>query len=99
MLQVKMIKYSLSISFYPNILLSSLDFSCQSSGLWKCGNKGELSSEAQSAASDTRQLGFEPGSATNWCKTGMLQMLSVIQFPPLQLGDNISMYILGCSGD
>lgn len=91
-LQVKVIKYSLSISFYSNILLFSLDFSCQSSGLWKCGTEGELSSEAQSAASDARQLGFEPGSATNWCKTGMLEMLSVTQFPPLQPGDNISTY-------
>lgn len=56
---LKVIKYSLNISFYANTLLFSLAFSYQSSALLECSNEGGPSLVAKSAALETRQSGFE----------------------------------------
>lgn len=56
---LKVIKYSLNISFYSNTLLFSPAFSYQSSGLLECGNAEGPSLVAKSPALETRQPGFE----------------------------------------
>lgn len=78
-----MIKYSLNISFYSDMLLFSLVFSYPCSGFFGMRQEGASCSVADSVASEARRYGSNPGSASSQVKTvGTLPDTSVAQAPP-----------------